>query len=181
MPFYLPFWNEFPFKTISFILYEPSTSPPQNDRILRRVSFWLQIPWHSAFPFSFWLSFSLGIASVICSYSVYFTKPCRKKCVSIKNNMYICTLKNEHPMVNVVSIASYISERYMKEYGERIDEMKLHKLLYLTQRECMIQTGEPMFDATFHAWKYGPVLPEIRLLYRQDALNKPLSTEDEAK
>ena len=84
-------------------------------------------------------------------------------------------------MVDVVSIASYISERYMKEYGERIDEMKLHKLLYLTQRECMIQTGEPMFDATFHAWKYGPVLPEIRLLYRQDALNKPLSTEDEAK
>ena len=32
-------------------------------------------------------------------------------------------------MVDVVSIASYISERYMKEYGERIDEMKLHKLL----------------------------------------------------
>ena len=84
-------------------------------------------------------------------------------------------------MVDIVSVASYISERYMKEYGERIDEMKLHKLLYLTQRECLIQTGEPMFDATFHAWKYGPVLPEIRQLYKQDALNKTLSKEDEAK
>lgn len=84
-------------------------------------------------------------------------------------------------MVDVISIASYISDRYKKEYGDRIDEMKLHKLLYLTQRECMIQMGEPMFDATFHAWKYGPVLPEVRLLYRQNALNKPLSTEDEAK
>ena len=70
-------------------------------------------------------------------------------------------------MVDVVSIASYISERYLKEYGERIDEMKLHKLLYLTQRECLIQTGEPMFEATFHAWKYGPVLPEVYDNYKK--------------
>lgn len=84
-------------------------------------------------------------------------------------------------MVNVVDIASYISERYMKEYGERIDEMKLHKLLYLTQRECLIQTREPMFEATFHAWRYGPVLPEIRQLYKQDALNGMLSREEEEK
>ena len=82
-------------------------------------------------------------------------------------------------MVDVVSIASYISERYMKEYGERIDEMKLHKLLYLTQRECLIQTGEPMFEATFHAWKYGPVLPEIRQLYKQDSLKGGLTEEQE--
>ena len=82
-------------------------------------------------------------------------------------------------MVNVVSIASYISERYRKEFGERIDEMKLHKLLYLTQRECLIQTGEPMFEATFHAWKYGPVLPEIRQMYKADALNSELPMEQE--
>ena len=82
-------------------------------------------------------------------------------------------------MVDVISIASYISDRYMKEYGERIDEMKLHKLLYLTQRECLIQTEEPMFDATFHAWKYGPVLPEIRQLYKQDGLMGNLSPKAE--
>lgn len=80
-------------------------------------------------------------------------------------------------MVNVTDIASYICDRYMKEYGERIDEMKLHKLLYLTQRECLIQKGEPMFEATFHAWKYGPVLPEVRLLYKQDGLKGGLSEE----
>ena len=82
-------------------------------------------------------------------------------------------------MVDVVSIASYISERYRKEFGERIDEMKLHKLLYLTQRECLIKTGEPMFEATFHAWKYGPVLPEIRQMYKADALNSELPMEQE--
>ena len=84
-------------------------------------------------------------------------------------------------MVSVVDIASYISDRYMKEYGERIDEMKLHKLLYLTQRECLIQMGEPMFEATFHAWKYGPVLPEVRVLYKQDGLKGGLSEETEEK
>ena len=74
------------------------------------------------------------------------------------------------PMIGVVSIASYISERYRKEYGERIDEMKLHKLLYFTQRECIVQTGEPMFPEMLHAWKYGPVVPQIRQLYKEDRL-----------
>ena len=84
-------------------------------------------------------------------------------------------------MISVEKIASYICQRYQQEFGERIDEMKLHKLLYLTQRECIIQTGEPMFDATFHAWKYGPVLPEIRLLYKRDELKSSISHEEEEK
>ena len=73
-------------------------------------------------------------------------------------------------MVSVVQIASYICDRYQREFGERIDEMKLHKLLYFTQRECIVQTGEPMFGEEFHAWKYGPVMPVIRTLYKTDGL-----------
>ncbi len=46
-------------------------------------------------------------------------------------------------MEDVVKIASYISQRYEHQYGTRIDEMKLHKLLYLAQRECLVQLGEP--------------------------------------
>jgi len=41
-------------------------------------------------------------------------------------------------------------------------------LLYFTQRESLAQTGEPMFDATFHAWMYGPVIPTIRSLYKHE-------------
>lgn len=80
-------------------------------------------------------------------------------------------------MESVIKIASYVCDRYQKEYQERIDEMKLHKLLYLLQRESLIQTGEPMFDAVFQAWKYGPVIPEIRTLYKADKLHETLSTE----
>lgn len=74
-------------------------------------------------------------------------------------------------MQSVAKIASYVSDRYQKTYGQRIDEMKLHKLLYFIQRECIAQTDEPLFDATFHAWLYGPVLPEIRTLYKHDQLH----------
>lgn len=72
-------------------------------------------------------------------------------------------------MVNVNSVASYIFEKYKFEFGATIDEMKLHKLLYFAQRESLIQTGNPLFDATFRGWKYGPILKEIRDLYKNNS------------
>lgn len=80
-------------------------------------------------------------------------------------------------MEDVLKIASYICERYMKEYGHHIDEMKLHKLLYLTQREAIIQTGEPLFNDQFEAWKYGPVLYIIHKHFQSGDLNAKLSVE----
>lgn len=80
-------------------------------------------------------------------------------------------------MEDVVKIASYICQRYQHEFGERIDEMKLHKLLYFAQRESLIQLDEPLFSAQFEAWKYGPVLVEIRQLYKDDKLHESLSHE----
>ena len=71
-------------------------------------------------------------------------------------------------MEDLMNVASYICNRYSKEYGSRIDEMKLHKLLYFAQRESLIQNREPLFDAVFYGWKFGPILKEIRLAYRDD-------------
>lgn len=47
--------------------------------------------------------------------------------------------------------------------------MKLHKLMYFTQREALIQIGEPLFNATFYGWKYGPVLKEIKGLSSEES------------
>lgn len=80
-------------------------------------------------------------------------------------------------MADVLKIASYIAERYKRDFKGRIDEMKLHKLLYFTQREALIQTDAPMFDASFYGWKYGPVLLEIREGYRNDTLHTQPSEE----
>lgn len=76
-------------------------------------------------------------------------------------------------MDSAVNIATYITHRYRNEYGTRIDEMKLHKLMYFCQRESLLQLGHPLFNEQFYAWKYGPVLPKIRAAYRLGLLNQP--------
>lgn len=69
-------------------------------------------------------------------------------------------------MEMLLDVASYVYNRYRKEFREEIDEMKLHKLLYFAQRESLIQTGKPLFTEDFYGWKYGPILKEVRAIYR---------------
>lgn len=71
-------------------------------------------------------------------------------------------------MEELMNVASYICNRYSQKYEKKIDEMKLHKLLYFAQRESLIQNRAPLFDAVFYGWKFGPILKEIRLAYRDD-------------
>lgn len=80
-------------------------------------------------------------------------------------------------MEKVSQIASYLLKRYKIRFGEMMDEIKLQKLLYFTQREAIIRTGEPMFEAEFRAWKYGPVIAEIHTKYIADELHEELSQE----
>lgn len=65
-------------------------------------------------------------------------------------------------MIDVRAAAKYLIHRYEEESGCAMDEMKLHKLLYFTQRESFILLGKPMFLDQFEAWKYGPVVRCIR-------------------
>ena len=65
-------------------------------------------------------------------------------------------------MIDVRTAAMYLIKRYEQESGNVMDEMKLHKLLYFTQRESFIILGKPMFYDKFEAWKYGPVMRILR-------------------
>ena len=49
-------------------------------------------------------------------------------------------------MERVLDVAQYIMDEYKKMTGETIDEMKLHKLLYFSQRECLALTNKPLFE-----------------------------------
>lgn len=84
-------------------------------------------------------------------------------------------------MKSIFTVASYISNRYQAEYGARIEEMKLHKMLYLSQRECIVQTDEPLFRETFQGWRLGPVSQAIHEHYANDSLNKNISEADMAE
>lgn len=81
-------------------------------------------------------------------------------------------------MKDVFTVASYICNRYQKEFDQRIDEMKLHKLLYFTQREALIQTDGPIFPEEFQGWRLGPVVPDIRKPYQEDSFDKTVSDAD---
>ncbi len=73
-------------------------------------------------------------------------------------------------MERIIDVAQYIYDEYKRQSGEVIDEMKLHKLLYFSQRESLAITNEPMFPETFEGWKYGPVSKEVRALYTEDGM-----------
>ncbi|RGS25727.1 MULTISPECIES: Panacea domain-containing protein [Clostridia] len=56
--------------------------------------------------------------------------------------------------------------------GVHMDEMKMHKLMYFSQRESLMYNNEPLFDGVFYGWKYGPVLKEVRSAYMSGTLLK---------
>lgn len=82
-------------------------------------------------------------------------------------------------MEKVTRIASYVIDRYKKQFGEMMDEMKLQKLLYFIQLEAIVRTGKPMFDAEFRAWKYGPVIIEIHERFKTGDFHEELSVESQ--
>jgi uncharacterized phage-associated protein len=53
-------------------------------------------------------------------------------------------------------------------YGEPVDEMKLHKLLYFAQRESYVLFDRALFDGVFVAGVYGPIVISIRSLYKNN-------------
>lgn len=76
-----------------------------------------------------------------------------------------------------MKVASYICTRYEDENGKAIDEMKLQRLLYLAQRESIIQNGEPLFDRVFYGWRFGPLLKEIHLTFKEHTLTEAVSSD----
>ena len=49
---------------------------------------------------------------------------------------------------------------------EKMDQLKLNKLLYLAQGRALAQTGKPLFDGPIVAFKNGPVVMEVEEHYR---------------
>lgn len=68
-------------------------------------------------------------------------------------------------MEDSLAVAKALYKMYTEKLGRKMDEMKMHKLMYFSQRESLIQTGEPLFDEPFNGWRYGPVLHSVRTEY----------------
>ena len=79
-------------------------------------------------------------------------------------------------MEKIINVAQYIFDEYKRVTEEIIDEMKLQKLLYFSQRETFAILNQPLFNEIFEGWKYGPVSREVRTVFTEDGINA--QTED---
>lgn len=79
-------------------------------------------------------------------------------------------------MEKILNVAEYIFKEYYRVTGELIDEMKLQKLLYFSQRETLAILNKPLFNEEFEGWKYGPISREVRTVFTKDGINT--GTED---
>ena len=79
-------------------------------------------------------------------------------------------------MEKIINVAQYIFNEYKRVTEEIIDEMKLQKLLYFSQRETFAILNQPLFNEIFEGWKYGPVSREVRTVFTEDGINA--QTED---
>lgn len=73
-------------------------------------------------------------------------------------------------MEKTMCVAKALYDMYYEQNGVRMDEMKMHKLMYFSQRESLMYNNEPLFEGTFYGWKYGPVLKEVRSAYMHGTL-----------
>lgn len=63
---------------------------------------------------------------------------------------------------SAASIANAFLNRAFGARGQNsISPMKLQKLVYLAHGHTLAETGEPLLDEAFEAWKFGPVLPSL--------------------
>ena len=73
-------------------------------------------------------------------------------------------------MTNALTVACYIRRRYRLKNHADIDEMKMHKLLYLVQRESLVRNDEPLFSDKIYAYQYGPVVKSVRVAFRDGSI-----------
>lgn len=70
-------------------------------------------------------------------------------------------------MSSTLAVAKYLNELNVGKHGCDMDEMKMHKMMYFSQRESLMSTDNPLFGDLFEAWKFGPVLRSVRSEYKR--------------
>lgn len=85
-------------------------------------------------------------------------------------------------MSKTLAVAKYLNELNVERHGCDMDEMKMHKMMYFSQRESLMNTNNPLFGDSFEAWKFGPVLRSVRNEYKCnhmfESVNESLTEEE---
>lgn len=66
-------------------------------------------------------------------------------------------------MENMLSISKMFNNLYKTENGISMKEMRMRKMMYLSQRESLMYNKAPLFDDQFEGRMYGPVLIDVKM------------------
>lgn len=81
-------------------------------------------------------------------------------------------------MPSIIDVAKFVLDESAGTRRPEVSTMKLQKICYFVQGwHLAINNGQPMFADDFHAWKYGPVCPELYELSSGKALTDTDSVE----
>ena len=67
--------------------------------------------------------------------------------------------------IDSITLAKYIIYK-MQEKGQKINHLKLQKLLYYVQAWHLVYTDEPLIKEEFEAWLHGPVNRNVWNYYK---------------
>ena len=87
-------------------------------------------------------------------------------------------------MSKTLAVVKYLNELNVERHGCDMDEMEMHKMMYFSQRESLMNTNNPLFGDSFEAWKFGPVLRSVRNEYKRNHMFESVSetlTEEEKR
>lgn len=70
-------------------------------------------------------------------------------------------------------VAQYLDSLYMQEHdGEHIDELRLHKLMYFAQKQCLKERKTALFGGLIEGWRFGPVVVPVHGALKENRLYK---------
>ena len=83
-----------------------------------------------------------------------------------------------HDVATYIIAHFYESDKEIDDgVAEGVTNLKLQKLLCFCQAFSLVRLGRPLFQEEIHAWKYGPVVPDIYRKYREYG-NNPIPPEE---
>lgn len=74
---------------------------------------------------------------------------------------------------SAMDVANYIVW-YVNNFlqGQNLTPLKLQKLLYYVQANCLIHThGRPLFLESIQKWQYGPVVPSVYFEFKDSGIS----------
>lgn len=91
------------------------------------------------------------------------------------------TTKSPYKAENVANYLIFLaSQENQEKEREGITNLKLQKVLYLSQAYYLAKLGKPLFTEKLEAWNYGPVIPEVYRKLKRYGSNPIIEAEDKS-